>query len=123
MVDFSFNWFVMTCEVEGLDYNNILVKLELDRARDYAYEMKWWETQANQLKYKPTIEGHWLYSPEVKENARRSYMKNVEKMNEERIKHMITALEMAEIANGMEKGFLDYAETIYSKGGLEPPKF
>lgn len=122
MIDFSYSWFVLTCEKENLDYSNLVVQLELERAKDYAWEMKWWESQIKGLRNKPTIEGHWLYDPAVKENAKKAYEKNIEKMNEKRIQHMLTALEMVEATRGLDEGLNEFLKREYTKTGLKLPK-
>lgn len=124
MVDYSLAWFKEVCEAEGLSYDNILVANELDRARGYAYEVKWWRNQARLAKRVPTDETkHWLYHEKTKLNAIREFEYQAEWHNQKRIECMLDALDMAVVVKGFDPGFGEYLNREYTKDGLTIPKF
>lgn len=123
-LDYSYHWFILFCETEGLDPDNIIVKLSLDRARGYAYEMKWWQNQVDIIKRKPyDNNGHWLFHKKTKDNAQRMFEQQVKDMNQKRIECMIEAVEVAQATRGLDEEFTRYLEYEYTKDGLEIPKF
>ena len=98
-IDFDNKWFRETCSSGGLDPDNELSKSAVDLARDKAIEMK--KYMDAQKKYDDTLHTE--------------FQKNIDRLNNERIGHMLDALTYAEIVDGLGGGFNEFAKRIIDR--------
>lgn len=97
------------CEVDGLNPHNLLSLLELEQAKERAVEM------AKARKRLDTSE--WL-SPSVRQQMETW----IKKQDEKRIEHMIIALEMAEVMDGLGKNWDLFLKNKWKSWGMTLPK-
>lgn len=90
MVDFSNKWYRDTCSENGFNPDNELSKSAITLARDCAISMK---------KYMDTQEQY------DNEHLCQELQKEIDRLNNERIEHMLNALLYAEIMVGLGEGF------------------
>ena len=101
--------FKALCEADGLNPDNLLSWLELERAKERAIEM------AKARKRLDTSE--WL-SPSVRQQMETW----IKKQDEKRIEHMIIALEMAEAMDGLGNNWDLFLKNKWKSWGMTLPK-
>src|SRR5690625_7590426 len=89
MVEFSNKWYRETCTENGLNPDNELSKTAVDLARDRAIDMK---------KYMDAKENY------DDENLHKKFDKEISRLDNERIGHMLDALMYAEIMADLGDG-------------------
>lgn len=99
-IDFDNKWFRETCSSGGLDPDNELSKSAVDLARDKAIEMK---------KYMDAKEQY------QDEEILRKLDENINRLNNERIGHMLDAVAYAEVMGGLGDGFNEFAKRIIDR--------
>src|SRR5699024_1177898 len=97
------------CESDGLNPDNLLSLLELERAKERAVEM------AKARKRLDTSE--WL-SPSVRQQMETW----IKKQDEKRIEHMIIALEMAEATDNLGLKWDNFLKQKWKSWGMTLPK-
>lgn len=90
MVDFNNQWYRETCEQSGLNPDNELSKSSIALAKECAISMK--KYMDTQEKY----EDEYLYQ---------RLQKEIDRLNNSRIEHMLNALTYAEIMGNLGEGF------------------
>ena len=98
-IDFDNKWFRGTCSSGGLDPDNELSKSAVDLARDKAIEMK--KYMDAQKKYDDALHTE--------------FQKNIDRLNNERIGHMLDGLAYAEVMGGLGDGFNEFAKRIIDR--------
>ena len=120
---YGYHWFINYCKENDVPHDHILVKCELDIAKEYAEYMQWWKDQIRLCKLKkPKPDGHWLWTQVGEDMALKEMELDYQKANEKRIEHMINALEMAESVKDFDGNFNKFLEKEYTKTGLKIPK-
>lgn len=89
-IDFDNKWYRETCRQNGFNPDNELSKSTIDLARDCAISMK---------KYLDTQKQY------EDEQLHQRLQKEIDRLNNQRIEHMLNALFYAEIMAGLGEGF------------------
>lgn len=123
MIDFDYEWFKQECRDNGLKIDCIMAVMELDEAKLYSQEMMFWTDQIKKARKKRCMpEKHWLWSEEAKEIAIEGFKRFYKEANNNRIKHMLNALEYAEYSKrNIDPAFEKHLVKIYTATGNEMP--
>jgi len=100
MVEFSNKWYRETCTENGLNPDNELSKTAVDLARDRAIDMK---------KYMDAKKNY------DDENLHKKFDKEISRLDNERIGHMLDALMYAEIMADLGDGFDTFSKQHLKK--------
>ena len=96
------------CEADGLKPDRLLSLLELERAKERAVEM---------AKARKRLDTSKRLSPSVRQQMETW----IKKQDEERIEHMIIALEMAESMDGLGNGLELFLKNKWKSWGMILP--
>lgn len=104
LVEFSYQWYTDSCKSEGYDPDNVLSAVLIDLARECAVKMK---------KY---MDAKKNYTSEVEQQK---IDKEITKLNNERIGHMLDALQFAKMVAENGQGFNSFlkSQTSRNSGG------
>lgn len=97
------------CEADGLNSDNLLSLLELEQAKERAYDM---------AKVKKRLDN----SDWISDNVREGMEKWKKLQDEKRMEHMITALEMAESIDGLGNNWDLFLKNKWKSWKREIPK-
>ena len=100
MVEFSNKWYRETCIENNLNPDNELSKTAIDLARDRAIDMKMYMDTKN------NYEGAKL---------QKKLDREIERLDNERVGHMLDALFYAEIISGLGNGYNTFIKRYFEK--------
>lgn len=107
LVEFSYQWYQDSCKEEGYDATNVLSAVSIETARSCAVKMKkYMDSKANY----------------AGESEHKKLDKEISKLNNERIGHMLDALQFAKLMAENGQGFNVFLKNQTSgsaRGGID----